>query len=124
MKQTIKQYLKQLVSDRYLLALSFAMLLVATICAVNIGLSLRVSDLQLVSHYSAFGITHLYLDQWFYLLVFVVFSLVVALIHITVAVKLLVIKGHSIAIMFAWASISIILLGWATAQAVLNVWKP
>jgi len=124
MKQTILQSLKQLVADRYLLVLSLFIVIVAIVCAINIGLSIKPSELQLVSHYSAFGITHLYRDQWFYLLVFVLFGAVVSLLHVIISVKLLIVKGHSIATMFAWVSIVIIILGWVTAQAVLNVWTP
>ena len=124
MKQIILQSLKKLVADRYLLFLSFGLLVLSVVCAINIGLSIRPSELQLVSHYSAFGITHLYRDQWFYLLVFAVFGAIVAILHIVITIKLLINKGRSIALMFAWASVAIIVFGWVTAFAVLNVWTP
>lgn len=124
MKQIIKQYLLKLISDRYLLALAAFALLLAIICAINIGISIKPSELQLVSHYSAFGITHLYRDQWFYLITFVVFGLIVALLHIIISIKMLIIKDHSVAVMFMWAGIGVILIGWVTASAVLNVWTP
>ena len=92
--------------------------------AFNIGFSIKPSELQLVSHYSAFGITHFYSDQWFYLLLFPAFGIIFALINIVVSVKLLIVKGHPLAIMFAWFSISIILLAWITASSVLNIWTP
>ncbi|MEI6053940.1 MAG: hypothetical protein WCQ49_01065 [Candidatus Saccharibacteria bacterium] len=124
MKEIIKKFLKKLISDRYVLILSSFALLLGIICAVSIGLSIRPSELQLVSHYSAFGTTHLYRDQWFYLLVFVFFGLIVAILHIIITIKLLIINKRSIAIMFVWSAIGIILLGWATAYSVLNVWTP
>ncbi len=96
----------------------------AFIVAIIIALKIHPSEMQLVSHYSAFGITHLYRDQWFYLYVFVLFPLVVAALHAAISVKLLIVKGHSLAVMFAWFGITIILLGSATASAVINVWKP
>ena len=124
MKQIIKQYALKLISDRYLLILAFFILLLGTICAINVGLSIHPSEIQLVSHYSAFGVVHLYRDQWFYLLTFILFGLIVAILHIIIAIKLLIVKGHPIAIMFIWSGIGIILLGWAIAQSVLNVWTP
>ncbi len=124
MKKTIKESLKQFVADRYLLVLVSVLVLLALSFAITIGLSVHPSELQLVSHYSAFGVTHFYFDQWFYLLVFVVFGVIVAVLHSIIAIKLLTVKGSSFAAMFAWFGIGIILLGWVTALAVLNVWTP
>ena len=124
MKTIIKHSLKQLIDDRYLLVLLIILMLLALIMSINVGLSIKPSELQLVSHYSAFGITHFYSDQWFYLLLFPFFGIVVALFHIVVSIKLLIVKGHPVAIMVAWFGIGIVLLGWATAIAVLNIWTP
>jgi hypothetical protein len=56
--------------------------------------------------------------------VFVAFEIIVAVLHTIIAIKLLIVKGHSLAIMFAWFGIGTILLGWVTTLAVLNVWTP
>jgi hypothetical protein len=89
-----------------------------------VGATVHPSELQLVSHYSAFGITHLYRDQWYYLLTFGVFGLFAAILHSILAVKLFMVKGHSLAILFAWLGIAIVVLAWITATAVINVWTP
>jgi hypothetical protein len=121
MKTIIKESIKKLIADRYLLALITFMILLAIGLAVFLGLSIDSSERQLVSHYSAFGITHFYFDQWFYLLTFVVFELVVAVLHTIISVKLLVVKGHSLAIVFAWLGIGIILIGFVTALTILGL---
>src|SRR5476651_57814 len=112
MKNTIKDSLIKLIEDRYLLMLSSILLILAMGLAVYIGFNVRPSELQLVSHCSAFGMRHLYTDQWFYLLIFGVFGLVAALAHVSLAVKILMIKGHSLAVMFAWIGIAIVILTW------------
>lgn len=124
MKPIIKDSLKQLVADRYLLVLTSFLLLLALSFVTYIILSVHPSELQLVSHYSAFGITHLYRDQWYYLLSFALFGLVIAVLHIAIAIKLLIIKGPSLAVMFTWLGIAIILFGWIMSAAVINVWSP
>lgn len=124
MKTIIKDALKELIVDRYLLVLVVLNLFLGLGLAIAIGLSIRPSELQLVTHYTAFGVTHLYRDQWYYLLVFVLFQLVVATLHSVLSVKLLLTKGHSLAVMFAWFGIGILLMGGITASAVLNVWTP
>lgn len=122
MKKTIKDSFALLIADRYLLVLSGVLALLAISFAVYIGLNVRPSELQLVSHCSAFGVTHLYRDQWYYLLTFGVFGLFAAIIHIILAVKLLTVKGHSLAILFAWLGIAAIILAWMTAYAVINIY--
>jgi hypothetical protein len=102
--------------------LSAVLILLAVSFAIYIGLSVRPSELQLVSHCSAFGVTHLYRDQWYYLLSFGLFGLFVAALHVALSAKLLMIKGHSLAIMFAWFGIAIVTLAWMTAYAVINIY--
>jgi len=121
MKTIIIKSLKDLIADRYLLALLSVLLLLALTFAVVIGLSIHPSERQLISHYSAFGITHFYFDQWFYMISFVFFGIAAAVLNIIVAIKLLAVKGHSIAIMYAWFGIGIILLAWITASTLLNL---
>jgi len=124
MKEIILKSLKELLADRYLLVLLSTMVLLSLILAIILGVSIHPSELQLVSHYSAFGITHLYRNQWFYLLVFVFFEIIVAIAHSAISIKILVAKGRPLAVAFAWLGILIIFLGWRTAMAVLNVWTP
>lgn len=121
MKAIIIKSLKALVDDRYLLVLVSTLILIAFIFAINVGLSIHPSERQLISHYSAFGITHFYFDQWFYLIVFVFFGISAAVIQAIIVVKLLIIKGHSLAIMFAWLGIGIILFGWIMASKILDL---
>jgi hypothetical protein len=116
MKNTIKSSFTSLVADRYLLVLSGILALLALSFAVFIALSVHPSDLQLVSHCSAFGLTHFYRDQWYYLLIFGFFGL-----HIILSVKIMMAKGHSLAILFAWLGIAIVVLAWITAYAIINI---
>jgi len=121
MKTVIKESFKKLIADRYLLVLLSSLLLLSITLAIIIGLSIHSSERQLPSHYSAFGITNFYKDQWFYAFVFVFFELTAAVLHIIISIKLLIIKGRSLAIAFAWFGIGIILMGWVTASAILSL---
>lgn len=123
MKEIIKDSFKKLMADRYLLTLVITMFVFALSCAIIIGFNVHPRDLRLPSHYSAYGITHFYFDQWFYLLVFIFFGFIAAVLHSAIAVKLLIVKGHSLAVMYAWAGLAIILLGLRIALMVLSVQK-
>jgi hypothetical protein len=120
----IKEAAKELFTNRYLTTLSIITVVLAIALVIYVALAVRPSELQLVTHYSVFGITHLYRDQWFYLLSFAVLAVLVAMIHIALAVKLYIHKGHSIALIFAWLGIAIILFAWVTASSIINVWSP
>lgn len=124
LKNSIIQSLKELVTNRYLTTLSIVLVLLTIGFIVYIAIAVRPSELQLVTHYTAFGVTHLYRDQWFYLLSFIGFAVMVAFFHISIAIKLYITKGHPLAIAFLWVGIGLIVFAWITAISIINVWSP
>lgn len=124
MKDTIKNSFSKLLSDRYLFTLCVLMILLSIVFAIYIGFSVRYSELQLVSHYSVFGVTHFYRDQWYYLLSFGVFGLGVSAIHGALIAKILVLKDRNLALLIAWSTIAMIILCWMCASSVINIWSP
>lgn len=121
---TIKHSFKELITNRYLTVLSIITVVLMLAYVAYILITVRPSELQLVTHYSAYGVTHLYRDQWFYLLGFAAFGLMAAFLHVAIAIKLFITKGHPLAIMFAWLGIGIIVLAWVTSFSIINVWSP
>jgi hypothetical protein len=123
LKNTIITSFKELTTNRYLTVLSGVLVVLAFGFILYIFLAVRPSELQQVTHYTAFGVTHLYRDQWFYLLSFAGFALLAAFLHITIAIKLYITKGHPLAIMFAWLGIGIIIFAWLTSIWLINILK-
>ena len=121
---TIKQSFKELITNRYLTVLSVVTVLLAIAFITYILLNVHSSELQLVTHYSAFGVTHLYRSQWYYLFTFGGLALLVAILHVGIGVKIYVTKGHPLAIMFAWMGIGVIVFAWVVAFSIINVWSP
>ncbi|MGB4420768.1 MAG: hypothetical protein WBI29_03150 [Candidatus Saccharimonadales bacterium] len=124
MKKTVKESLKLLINNRLLFVSVIFVNLVAVIFAIILVFLIKPSELQLVNHYSAFGITHLYRSQWYYLYVFVAFQLMVSILHSIISVKMLIVKGHSIAMLTIWSGLFVLALGFSTALSVINVWNP
>ena len=124
MKEIFKESFKLLVNNKLLFASVIFVNLAAIIFAIILIFMIKPSELQLVSHYSAFGITHLYRDQWYYLYVFVFFQPLVAILHSIISAKMLIEKGHSIAMWTIWSGLFVIILGFSTALSVINVWNP
>ncbi len=124
MKKLILESFSQLLGNRRLFVLCIFLVISAISFMLYVALNVRPSELQLVSHYSAFGVTHFYRDQWYYLLAFGAFGLLVAVMHVVLAVKVLIVKGPTLAILFTWMSIAMIFFAWMTTYALLNVWSP
>jgi len=124
LKDTITHSFKELITNRYLTVLASVTILLAIAFVIYIGIVVRPSELQLVTHYTAYGVTHLYRDQWFYLLSFGGFAIIIALINIGMALKAFLTKGHPLAIMFAWFGIGIMVFAWLTSFSIINVWSP
>ncbi|MFY9228377.1 MAG: hypothetical protein WAO28_03565 [Candidatus Microsaccharimonas sp.] len=124
LKNTITQSLKELITNRYLTTLAAVTLVLMILFITYIILAVRPSELQLVTHYTAYGVTHLYRSQWWYLLGFGGFALLAAFLHISIAIKMYITKGHPLAIMFAWMGIGILVFAWVTSFSIINVWSP
>lgn len=124
LKTHLTQSLKELITNRYLTVLSVIIVLLALSLVTYIVIKVRPSDLQLVTHYTAYGVTHLYRDQWFYLFTFAAFALLSAFFHIALSIKLFMTKGHPLAIMFAWLGFGVLIFAWITAISIINVWSP
>lgn len=88
---------------------------------IYVAVSLRPSDLQVAVHYTAFGATSFYREKWYYLLSFVMFGLILAIVHSIIIVKLYVQERRQIAIMFVWLSFLILLIAWIIAHSILKV---
>lgn len=123
-KDSFTNSIKQLFTSRYLATLSIILVVLAVAYTVYIAFSVRPSDLQLVTHYTAFGVTHLYRDQWWYLLSFAAFGVLVAFLHVALAIKIYEAKGRTLAIMFAWLGVAIVLVAWVTSFSIINIWSP
>lgn len=121
MKIITKQLLTQLVRNKRLLLAVVILIVAAASFIVYVGLSIQPSELQVVTRYSAFGITHFYRDQWFYLISFGIFGLLMAALHCVLAAKLVMINKNSLATTLVWFGVALIGISWATCHAVFKV---
>ena len=123
-KTNFIQSIKQLLTNRYLTILSGVTIFLALSLTIFILVRVHPSDLQLVTHYTAFGVTHLYRDQWFYLLNFIGFAVIVAFVNIAITIRIYLLKGHPLAVLFAWFGIGLLVFTWIVALSIINVWSP
>lgn len=121
MKTLFIEPIKQLMKERRLI-IALAVLLISALCLmIYTGVNIHQNELKIVTHYTAFGSTNFYRDKWYYLISFVVFGLVVAVIHTMIALKLLTAKGIELALSFVWASVLMLFIAGAIMYQVLKV---
>lgn len=121
MKKTITATLKTILEDRYLTVMIIGLILVSLIFSIYVGASLRPSDLQVAVHYTAFGPTGFYRQQWYYLINFVVLGLIFAAAHSALVVKMHIQGRRQMALLFAWMSLLLTVIAFFMTHAVLKV---
>ena len=121
MKTTITSSLKLLFSDRLLAALSILLILTCMAYCIYVGVSLRPSDLQVAVHYSAFGGTGFYRDKWYYIITFIIFGMLIGIIHPILTIKLYAQGRRQIALLFILFSLLLIIIAWFITWSILKV---
>jgi hypothetical protein len=121
MKENIIRSLKLILADRVVTVLLAVLVLIAVVYCVYVGISLHPSDLQVAVHYTAFGETGYYREKWYYLLSFIGFGVIVAVVHSALAIKFYILERRQLAIFFIWLSIFLMVIAWFLTANVLRV---
>jgi hypothetical protein len=115
------ELLKQVITDRYITILLTVMIFLAMVFCIVAGLTLRPSELQIITHYSAFGTENFYRDKWYYLLSFIGFGLLIVGMNTGIALKLYSEKGRGFAIAFVWISLVVLVMAAVVANSILRL---
>ena len=121
MKQQLMASVKRIFEDRYLATLLLAFILLSLGVIVYLLLSIHPSELQVVVHYTVFGPTNFYRNKWYYLLAFIAFIILAAIMHTIMAYKLLTLKGRQFAIAFLWLGIVVIVITTTLVSQLMKV---
>lgn len=84
-------------------------------------LHIHPSELQIVNHYTSFGTTNFYRDRWYYLIGFVAFICIMLASHVALTYRILVQKGHDLALGFAWLGVVMVVIAAAVSYQVLSI---
>lgn len=105
MKHSITQIFSELLSHRRLLTVLLIMVLVAIATVIYIAMTVKVSDLRVITTYTAYGVTHFYRDTWTYLLSFIAVAIITTIFTAGICLKLLREDRESLALLFGWIGI-------------------
>ncbi len=121
MKTTIITTIKTIATDRLMTFLLILFVLTCIAYCICVGIALHPSDLQVAMHYTSYGETNFYRDKWYYLLAFVVFGLIVAVIHTALTAKIYMQGRRPIALLFLGLSFLLIFIAAVMARSVLKI---
>lgn len=121
MRETFLTAIKLILTDRLMTSLLIVLAAFSVIYSLYVGISLRPGDLQVAMHYTSYGETNYYRDQWYYLISFAVYGGVILAGHGLVAMKLYVMQKRQLAIAFVLFGYLLLIIAWITARSVLGV---
>lgn len=121
MKTRFFSAIKPILADRQLLGFLIAIAGFSLLYVLYVVLSLRPTDVQVATHYSAFGDTHYYRNKWYYMFSFVVFGFVFASVHIGIILKLIKEDFRPLAIAFAWLSLMLLIVAFILTHSILSI---
>lgn len=121
MKTTIINSIKPILSDRLMVVLTSVFVIVVLVYCVYVAVSLQPSDLQVAVHYTTFGETNFYREKWFYLINFIAFGLIVAIVHSILAIKMYLQGRRPMALLFLWLSMFLMIVAFLLTRSVLNI---
>lgn len=120
-KESLKTTLKETLSDRPYMALIGLVGGTGILYCLIVALSVRASDVMVYVRYTAFGEAHFYKDHWQYLLSFIAYGFIVAVVHIALMVKLRDIGRRQTGLFVGWVGFAILLIALAYTLAVIGL---
>ena len=113
--------IKPILTDRLMTFLVLVFIIACLAYCVYVGISLRPSDLQVAVHYTAFGETSFYRDKWYYLITFIVFGLLLAIMHTILIAKMYLQGRRQMALLFTGLSLLLVVITWFMTWSILKV---
>lgn len=117
----IKDTVQDVTKDRALMASWFVLVIISVLVTLVLAFRIHPSDLNTQIRYTAFGVSHIYTNAWYYLLPVILFSLTVVVLHTLIAMKLFNEKNNYIARLFIWLSVAVVVIGAFISFAILGL---
>ena len=120
-KDSLKLSVKRVLTDRAYLFLMGALVAVGVVYCFVTGFNVHQSDITVYTRYTSFGEVHFYKDHWQYLLTFVLFGVVVTLIHLALMVKLHNLDRRQTGVLIGLAGIVVLVLALIYTMSVMSL---
>lgn len=124
MRELLTTSLRHIAKDRAFIGVFALLAVLCIVLSIYFGLRIKPSDIQVATHYTSYGGVNFYTSQWWYALSFVLFFVVIAVAHLSIALKLYSLKGRQLALGFGWFSLGLVAFAGVTLTYILNVAFP
>lgn len=121
MKQISKQDIKTALKDRWWVGLVITNIVIGLIVAVVIVVAIEPRETQVITHYSAFGVSNFYRSSWTQLLNYGLLELIVVAAHSLLSLKLMHIERRDLALALLWATIGLSLVVLTYALSIIKI---
>ena len=112
---------KMVLADRLMTVITIVFILLCVAYCIYVGVSLHPSDLQVAVHYSIYGQTNFYRDKWYYLITFIVFGILLAIVHTILTAKMYAQGRRQMALLFIALSYLILTITWFVTWSILKI---
>lgn len=96
--------------DRDILTAWIVFAVSALLVIITAAVHVVPSELQVTVHYTGYGVTNFYRDNWYYLAVFAVQAVVLLVAHTLIAFKVHEYKGKGYTVFFLYLSVALALM--------------
>ena len=117
----VKSLFLDAVKSRIFVGISILILIQTIFLIILVSLNIRVTSVQIPVQYSAFNPTLYSREQWFYLFNFTLFAVMAFIINLFISLKILDIKGRSLALSFLWLTAAVMFIAIIITAALLRV---
>jgi hypothetical protein len=121
MKQITKKDAKEIIKDRWWSGLAIANAVMAVIVIAVIAAHIEPKETQVITHYSAYGITSFYRNYWYFLWGYALLELIIVLTHTALSLKLYHMKRRDLSLALLWATLGLSCIVLLYAVAILSI---
>ena len=121
MKQRTQSLLHSIIGDGWLTGLTIVNILVMIIVIVAIAVMIEPRETQVITQYSAFGITGFYLGYWYNLWSYVAFEIILVVGNGLLSAKLAQLNRRDLSLALLWLTIGLSVVVLLIARSIIKV---
>ena len=121
MKQRTQSLLHSIISDGWLTGLTIVNILVMIIVIVAIAVMIEPRETQVITQYSAFGITGFYLGYWYNLWSYVAFEIILVVGNSLLSAKLAQLNRRDLSLALLWLTIGLSVVALLIARSIIKI---
>ena len=121
MKQRTQSLLHSIIGDGWLTGLTIVNILVMIIVIVAIAVMIEPRETQVITQYSAFGITGFYLGYWYNLWSYVAFEIILVVGNGLLSAKLAQLNRRDLSLALLWLTIGLSVVALLIARSIIKI---